>query len=435
MLFFRKDRVAIRTRDQHNISRKNIDSDALKVLYRLSDSGYKAYLVGGGVRDLLLGLCPKDFDVGTDAHPREIKRLFRNCFLVGRRFRLAHIAFGRKVIETSTFRKQPPAHAADEDVPGGLYQSSDNTFGTPEEDAKRRDFTINGLFYDIKSFHVIDYVGGLKDLDNRVLRSIGDPNIRFREDPVRMLRAVRFASRLDLTMDTAVRRAIKRHAGEIAQAAVPRVLEEIFKLFGFASAAPAFRSLWETGLMAVLLPDLDVYVRQSGGNHSPLWGLLAALDAEAGRLPAGTDHHNGLRIAALYWPLFERALPGNDLPKGKRRGVEAQTSGRVLENFVQSMHPPKAVGYHARHLLEAQDAFDAPPPTGRLKGRLGMPEVLRDALTLARIRRVASGADASPLQAWEKLLKAPREGEPVREGRTKRRRRPRRRRKSSPADG
>ena len=180
-------------RAKHCISRKDIDPDALKVLYRLNALGYTAYLVGGGVRDLLLGRKPKDFDVGTSATPNEVKRAFRNCFLIGRRFRLAHIRFGEKVIETATFRRNSQTvgeiieHAAE-----GPFE--DNTFGTPETDAYRRDFTVNGLFYNIKDFSVIDWVGGMKDLEGKVIRSIGDPEIRFREDPVRMMRAMESTS-------------------------------------------------------------------------------------------------------------------------------------------------------------------------------------------------------------------------------------------------
>lgn len=188
--------IIVKRRDEHGISRRNIDPDALRVLYRLSDCGFLSYLVGGGVRDLLLGRKPKDFDVSTSAHPNQIKRLFRNCFLIGRRFRLAHVKFGQKVIETSTFRKQTVTEGDPNDPAADLHIHRDNTYGTPEEDARRRDFTVNGLFYDIKTFAVIDHVGGLADLDRKIIRCIGDPNIRFREDPVRMIRAVRFAARL-----------------------------------------------------------------------------------------------------------------------------------------------------------------------------------------------------------------------------------------------
>jgi poly(A) polymerase len=167
----RKNGPIIRKRSSHTLSRKDIDPDALKVLYRLSRSGYTAYLVGGAVRDLLLKQKPKDFDVSTNAHPSEIKRLFRNCFLIGRRFRLAHIRFGQKIIETSTFRSQPTENkVVDSDKHGALVQHRDNTFGTPEEDALRRDFTVNGLFYDISTFSIIDHVGGLADLEKKIIK-------------------------------------------------------------------------------------------------------------------------------------------------------------------------------------------------------------------------------------------------------------------------
>ena len=179
----------ILSRAEHNVSRKNIDPDALKVLYRLKNHGFTAYLVGGGVRDLLLGRRPKDFDIGTSAHPQQVKKLFRNCFVIGRRFRLCHVRFGRKVVEVSTFRRQAQAEEGDTLI------RRDNTFGSPEQDAFRRDFTVNALFYDIATFSVIDWVGGLPDLEARVIRTIGDPALRFREDPVRMLRAVALAAR------------------------------------------------------------------------------------------------------------------------------------------------------------------------------------------------------------------------------------------------
>lgn len=398
MLFFRKDRLVIRPRAQHNISRRDIDPDALKVLYRLADAGYKAYLVGGGVRDLLLGRKPKDFDISTDAHPRELKRLFRNCFLVGRRFRLAHVTFGSKVIEVSTFRKQPPAEEADEDVPGGLYQSSDNTFGTPEEDARRRDFTVNGLFYDIKDFSVIDYVGGLRDLDRRLLRSIGDPNIRFREDPVRMLRAVRLSARLGLRLDGAVRRAICRHHPEIANAAVPRLLEEFFRLFTHASAAPSFRLLWETRMMAAVLPDLDAFVSGSGRERSPLWDCLTRLDDAARQ--RGSDPPYGLRLAALYYPPFA-AQWQEACRKSQKHSNALHVAESVLAAIQQHLRPPKAAYYHAAHLLEWQPRLDQPPTPGH-HGRSGRPDVLADALTLARIRQDAAGGAADTLAAWER---------------------------------
>src|SRR6202171_3674337 len=201
-------------RAEHPLSRRDVDPDALRVLYRLRQFNYTAYLVGGSVRDLLIGRRPKDFDIGTSAHPYQVKKLFRNCWIIGRRFRLAHVKFGAKVIEVATFRRQVAAGeevvqdgvpAPDPTTPEGLQLiHHDNTYGTPEEDAFRRDFTINALAYDIATFSIIDYVGGLDDLRAGIVRAIGDAEVRFREDPVRMMRAVALAARLDFTIDQTV---------------------------------------------------------------------------------------------------------------------------------------------------------------------------------------------------------------------------------------
>lgn len=261
------------------ISPANIDRDALNVIHRLNKAGYTAYLVGGGVRDILLGRTPKDFDIVTSARPRQIRQLFKNAFLIGRRFRLALIVFGDKQIETSTFRRAPnPNEETDQSAVGALYQDADNLFGTPEQDAQRRDFTVNALFYDVKTSSIIDYTGGLKDLENGVLRSIGDPNIRFREDPVRMLRAIRLSARLDFKIHSDSLKAIAKHGDEILQASKPRIFEETMRLFGFSKAETSFRKLWDSKLMARLLPEIEEYLKTSGGKKSPLWNYLAAFD-------------------------------------------------------------------------------------------------------------------------------------------------------------
>ena len=231
-------------RSEHPISRQHIDADALKVLYRLRQFDHIAYLVGGSVRDLLLGRTPKDFDIGTSAHPYQVKRLFRNCWIIGRRFRLAHVKFGPKVIEVATFRRQVPAGTEEEPAPAppvpappsaavddlDLLVHHDNTFGTPEEDAFRRDFTLNALFYDIETRSIIDYVGGLDDIRAGVIRCIGVPEERFQEDPVRMLRAVALAARLDFRIDAPVLSAIDHYHGELARSAPARLMEEIYKV-------------------------------------------------------------------------------------------------------------------------------------------------------------------------------------------------------------
>src|SRR5512139_250174 len=255
-------------RSEHSISRRQIDPDALRVLYRLKDAGHIACLVGGSVRDLLLGRRPKDFDIGTSAHPYEVKRLFRNCWIIGRRFRLAHVKFGQKIVEVATFRRQV---SAAEDAPDFLIHR-DNTFGTPEEDAFRRDFTINALFYDIATFAVIDYVGGLADLRAGLVRTIGDPDVRFREDPVRMLRAVALASRLLFTIDPPTDQAIRRHRLEIGRSAPARLLEEYYKILRAGASESTFRRLIEVGLLENISPELH------DGARTALWESLSALD-------------------------------------------------------------------------------------------------------------------------------------------------------------
>ncbi len=221
---------------------------------RLARHGYKAYLVGGCVRDLLVGRRPKDFDVATSATPNEVKALFRNCRIIGRRFRLAHVFFGPKIIETSTFRANP-REDEDADAPDLLIRR-DNVFGTEEEDAVRRDFTINGLFYDVEKEEVIDHVAGLADLEAGLVRTIGDPDVRFREDPVRMLRAIKFAARLDFKIEPATYAALLRQRLEIRKCAAPRVVEEVYRLVRGGAARRSIELLSETGLLEILAPHL-----------------------------------------------------------------------------------------------------------------------------------------------------------------------------------
>jgi poly(A) polymerase len=234
-----------------SLDRAAIDPDADRVVKKLSRAGYKAYLVGGCVRDILVGKTPKDFDVATSATPNEIKSTFRNSRIIGRRFRLAHVFFGSKIIETSTFRANP----RDEDEHDLLIRR-DNVFGTETDDARRRDFTINGLFYDVDREEVIDHVSGLADLDAKLIRTIGDPDVRFQEDPVRMLRAIKFAARLDFGFEESTWRALLRWRGEISKCAAPRLLEEVHRLMRGGAARRSFELLVETGVLAVLSPYL-----------------------------------------------------------------------------------------------------------------------------------------------------------------------------------
>jgi poly(A) polymerase len=296
-------------RSEHTLSRKNIDSDALKVLYRLKHQGAVAYLVGGGVRDLLLGRTPKDFDISTSAHPQQVKKLFRNCFVIGRRFRLCHVRFGNKVIEVSTFRRK----AESED--GDPLIRHDNTFGTPEEDAFRRDFTVNALFYDIATFSVIDYVGGLGDLERRVIRVIGDPNLRFREDPVRMLRAIALATRLGFTVDSETLDSIRAHGAEILKSSPARLLDEFYKILRMGTARETFVRLHEVGLLAFLLPAAD---RALAGDGEALLASLSRLDDyRNAQTPATDGLTNSILMGTLLVPI---GVPLKREARGRERG-------------------------------------------------------------------------------------------------------------------
>jgi len=322
-------------RAQHPISRRDIDPDALRVLYRLNEHKHVAYLVGGSVRDLLLGRHPKDFDIGTSAHPYQIKKIFRNCWIIGRRFRLAHIKFGLKTIEVATFRKNVPDPLPGDPVPEAVVVATsapetaapektdspgskeglihrDNTFGTPEEDAFRRDFTVNALFYDVSDFTIIDYVGGLQDLERRLIRSIGDPNVRFVEDPVRMLRAAVLAARLDFEMDELVLDAIERHRGLILQAAAPRLMEEYFKILRSGYAEASFRALHAVGLLELITPDLEEPC-------DALWESLAILDTWRRNFPTvPPELTTPILLGALLVPLGTLNQRHPPLPPGDR---------------------------------------------------------------------------------------------------------------------
>jgi poly(A) polymerase len=315
-------------RSAHTISRRDIDPAALKVLYRLHEHNYVAYLVGGSVRDLLLGRRPKDFDIGTSAHPHQIKQLFRNCWIIGRRFRLAHVKFGPKTIEVATFRRQVepseltvetdttapgpedviapdellPAEADDAEVATHRRRRDhfihrDNTYGTPEEDAFRRDFTVNALFYDIGTFAIIDYVGGLQDLDARLIRCIGDPSVRFLEDPVRMLRAVVLAARLQFDIDEPVLDAIGAHRHAIGRSAPARLIEEYYKILRSGHAEEALRQLRATGLLREITPEL-------ASAPDALWQSVANLDRYRARFGAAPESlTNAVLAGTLLHPV------------------------------------------------------------------------------------------------------------------------------------
>lgn len=409
-------------RAQHSITRRNIDSDALKVLYRLHQADHVAYLVGGGVRDLLLERQPKDFDIGTSAHPYEVKRLFRNCWIIGRRFRLAHVRFGQKVIEVATFRRQVPA-GSEEEPPTpvepighdpGQPVHRDNTFGTPEEDAFRRDFTVNALFYDIGTFAILDYVGGLEDLDARVIRCIGDPDERFPEDPVRMLRAITLASRLDFTIDAAVVDGITRHRALLATSAPARLTEELLKILRAGASERTLRQLVESGLLEQLAPELHA------GPPDALWTSLARLDAYRQRFASTPESlTNAVLIGSLMVPL------GFSQPPIRRRGATGKRP-RSPQVLLGMLPLPRRDMDQLRDILDVQRRLretDAPP---RAQRTLVHRRSFDTALTWLEIHGDAPDAVAH----WRELRQSG--GPSEDEARPKKRRRRRRRRAATP---
>jgi poly(A) polymerase len=374
-------------RSAHSLSRRQIDPDALKVLYRLHEHNYVAYLVGGSVRDLLLGRRPKDFDIGTSAHPQQVKKLFRNCWIIGRRFRLAHVKFGTKTIEVATFRRQVDAATPETELadalaadPTGMGDQPlpepdrrhfdhrrqrdrliqrDNTYGTPEEDAFRRDFTVNALFYDIGTFSIIDYVGGLEDLHAQMIRCIGDPDVRFLEDPVRMLRAVVLAARLEFTIEDPVLDSIDSHKHEIAKSAPARLLEEYFKILRSGHAEEAFRQLHATGLLKEITPELD-------DAPDVLWRAISSLDRYRAQFEGAPDTlTNAILAGSLLQPLgltgrrqrfsadpLERRIELGLLPIA-RRDVERLQQILALQQRLLDIQAP----YRAQRGLLHRSAF------------------------------------------------------------------------------
>jgi poly(A) polymerase len=430
-------------RAEHPISRSQVDADALKVLYRLHQNGYTAYLVGGSVRDLLLGRHPKDFDIGTSAHPYQVKRLFRNCWIIGRRFRLAHVRFGPKTIEVATFRRQvsaaelAAAEAAEASEAAAAPPDSDgiplgdgddrdrlvhrdNTFGTPEEDAFRRDFTINALFYDIATFSIIDYTGGLEDLRNGLIRSIGDPAERFQEDPVRMLRAVTMAARLNFGIDPPIDAAIAAHRDDIARSAPARLIEEFYKLLRSGAAEPAFRMLAERQLLEPISPELQE------GSGGALWESLAAVDAYRKRFDSSPDTlTNPILLGSLLLPLGHnlRSLSPAPVADGAFR-KEPRISLGMLPLARRDVERLRQILGLQRRLLD----MNLSPRARRALTHRGP---FREALTWLEIH----GQVPEVLEHWRGFLEAAGtfEGEPAEAQPRRRRRRRRRRSFRSPA--
>lgn len=298
-------------RDGHRISRDQISPGALKVLYRLHNKGFKGYLVGGGVRDLYLGKTPKDFDIGTDARPSRLKKIFKNCRIIGRRFRIAHIYFpDEDIIEVATFRQGEVAAVQKKDSVILL----DNQYGSAEDDANRRDLTINGLFYDIGTFSIIDYVGGVQDLEDRIVRMIKPPDVSFQEDPVRMIRALRHAARTGFTVEPETLEGIVRNREEIAKTNTSRLVEELFKDLKSGAAVGFFEKAIDTGLLECILPALSAQLAEYRGEH-PFLSRLRVLDEKIAE--HGPDRYtNAVLLSVLLHTVL---IPGPESWIGQDR--------------------------------------------------------------------------------------------------------------------
>jgi poly(A) polymerase len=339
-------------RKTHGISRTKISENALKVLYRLQNSGYQAHLVGGGVRDLLLGQEPKDFDIATDAKPEEVHKLFRNSRLIGRRFRLVHVVFGRDVIEVATFRSS-------HDNAQGKQQSKtndagmllrDNVYGTIDEDAIRRDFTINALYYNVKDFSIASYEGGIQDIQNKSIRMIGDPETRYREDPVRMIRAVRFAAKLDFKIEKKTDAPIKQLAPLLRDIPAPRLFEEALKLFMAGYAHNTFKLLEQRNLFAQLFPQTQVCIEQNPAYRDMIVQALKNSDL---RVSQGKSLTPAFLLSVFLWPaMLEKASKlQKQMPAGPAMQQAAQ---EVISAQQQSTSIPKRFVFPMRDIWDLQ---------------------------------------------------------------------------------
>lgn len=348
-------------RPDHNISRKNISSAAVKVLYHLKDSGHKAYLAGGGVRDLLLERNPKDFDVVTDATPEQVRKLFRNCRLVGRRFRLAHILFRGETIETSTFRAPVPEEEQSDEYAENTFRAGeggmvmrDNIFGTPEQDALRRDFTINALFYNIRDFSVIDYAGGLKDLEAGIVRVIGDPDKRFAEDPVRMIRAARFAGTLGFEVEKEAFESICRNKELLTQASASRMYEEVQKLFFCGHAKAVFQWLERSDLLHPMFHDFSHWIDEDKKRHDWVIHTLEQMDRWRN---AGLRVHPPLLFALIFGEYHEYLAAQLEAQGLAPHDACKQAVQQHLRGMCEHVRVPKQVTYQVSDIMGNQLRF------------------------------------------------------------------------------
>ena len=345
-------------RADHGISRKDISPNALRVLYKLRDAGFEAYIVGGAVRDLLTGGHPKDFDVATNATPEQVRAQFRNCRLIGRRFRLAHVMFGSEIIEVATFRASgdDDTAAADREVHEEGRLIRDNVYGTLEEDAFRRDFTANALYYTVEDFSVRDIVGGYRDVKDRVLKLIGDPETRYREDPVRMLRAVRLAAKLGFSIHPEAAAPIPAMAPLLAGASSARLFDEVLKIFLAGSAVPSFLLLEQFGLLDVLFPDAAKALKtnRSGALRAMLMQALRNTDE---RVRADKTVAPGFLFACLLWPAYCREVAVLQASGAELAVAQQRAADRVTLRQTERVAIPRRFSLPMQEIWQLQSRF------------------------------------------------------------------------------
>jgi len=391
------------SRDEHPVSRKLISQEALKVLYRLNGAGFRACLVGGGVRDLLLGRQPKDFDIATDALPEQVRELFRNCRLIGRRFRLAHVRFGREIIEVATFR----APLSEEDCASSQTEDGrilrDNAYGTIDDDAWRRDFSANALYYDIASFSIIDYVGGMEDIRRGVLRLIGDPEIRFREDPVRMLRAIRFAVKLGFSLEPETEAFIQKSSSLLDTIAPARLFDEVLKLLHGGAALETFSALRHYGLLTHLFP-LTEQALSEDADGLPAQLVSAALENTDARVQAEKSVTPAFLLAALLWGPAEQErakLLAEGLSEHEARESAADT---IISLQVTRLAVPRRLSQMTREIWGLQGRLLQMTPK-RAQKLLEHPR-FRAAYDFLMLRAVAGESAVQAAARWWTDLQA-----------------------------
>jgi poly(A) polymerase len=377
-------------RAKHGLARESLSPGALKVCEVLRQAGYAAYVVGGAVRDLLLGIAPKDFDVATDARPEEVKPLFRRALVIGRRFRLVHVMLGGETVEVSTFRATD-LETAEKDEHGRVLR--DNVFGLQEDDARRRDFSINALYFEPSTEEIVDYHGGLADLKKRVLRVIGEPETRYREDPVRMLRAVRLAAKLGLTLDSATRAPIRRMASLIESVPPARVFDEMLKLLLSGHASACLRQLREVGLHKGVLPMLDVILEQPLGERF----VTLALAQTDERVRTDRPVSPAFLFAALLWHEVLAAWKARRA-KGEPSYQALETAmDEVLETQCEKLAITRKLTATMREIWAMQPRFEA--RSGQRPYRLIEAERFRMGYDFLALR-AASGEVSADLEAW-----------------------------------